>query len=143
MLLPRGSRPGGDRVELSGVNYLALQGSEDHDVVDFAAKRQFQNIKLGEKNVKTAVYFKGGNHSFFNTKWGTYDIGYGLAKYQIDTGKLLDAPDQQTIALAYIDAFLDYTLNDSQKALDFLRSPDARKSTMPKTEYKVATESAQ
>jgi hypothetical protein len=108
--------PGGEPVRLQGIDYLAIQGTWDADVVGFDGEKQWQRVEVSDDTTTTMVYLDRANHTQFNTAWGRYDLGQGLPKHVLNTGGLIDADDQRAIASTYAGAFFRSTLLDDPEA---------------------------
>jgi hypothetical protein len=108
--------PGGEPVRLEGVDYLALQGTWDADVVGFDGEKQWQRVEVEDGTTKTMAYLQRANHTQFNTAWGRYDLGQGLPKHFLNTAGLIDGDDQRAIATTYAGAFFRSTLLDEPRA---------------------------
>jgi dienelactone hydrolase len=120
-------RLAGKRVRLKDVDYLALHGSHDMDVMAFQGQNQLERLDWtdGERHFSAGVYLYGANHGQFNTVWGRRDkddLLFGL----MNTRQIMPAGDQQEAARAYVTAFLEATLNGRDEYLNFVR--DARTS---------------
>jgi len=108
--------PGGEPVRLEGVDYLAIQGTWDADVVGFDGEKQWQRVQVDDDTTKTMVYLQQANHTQFNTTWGRYDLGQGLPKHVLNTGGLIDGNNQRAIASIYASTFFRSTLLDEPDA---------------------------
>jgi hypothetical protein len=108
--------PGGEPVRLEGIDYLAIQGTWDADVVGFDGEKQWQRVETEDDTIKTMVYLQRANHTQFNTAWGQYDLGQGLPKHFLNTAGLIDGDDQRAIATTYASAFFRSTLLDEPEA---------------------------
>lgn len=116
------------------VSYLALQGSQDADVVSLPVGRQYEVTQPGPGGVKALLYIGGADHSQFSTVWGRRDIGNGATKLFLDTGRLIEPGQQRTIASGYVTAFTMTTLlGDDQRAL--LEDYRAGSDWLPRTRY--------
>lgn len=126
--------PAGEKVHLSGVSYLVLQGSHDVDVASFGGSSQYARTTPGEGQIKALLYIGGANHTQFNTLWGRRDIGYGLPKMFLDTVVLIEPDQQRTVASGYVTAFVESTLlGQDQTAL--LKDYRAGSAWLPETRY--------
>lgn len=130
-------RPDDEPTSLVDVNYMVLQGAQDSDVIGFGGLNQFTRTSFsGEsERFKALVYAEGINHTRFNTRWGTYDVGYGLPKHFIDTGLLLPAAQQQRLAQGYANAFLRASLTGDAAARALLEDYQANAHWLPETNY--------
>ncbi|GAB96573.1 dienelactone hydrolase [Kineosphaera limosa] len=100
----------GAKVQLKGVDYLAIQGSHDVDVASFGGLDQLARTTLGRDDLGATLYLGGADHSQFNTLWGRRDLGDGAAKYLIDTGRLITPEQQRAATMEAVSAFLATTL---------------------------------
>jgi hypothetical protein len=108
--------PGGEPVRLAGVDYLAIQGAWDADVVSFDGEKQWQRVEVDDDTTKTMAYVRQANHTQFNTVWGRYDLGQGLPKHVLNARGLIDGDDQRAIASIYASTFFRSTLLDESDA---------------------------
>jgi len=122
-------------IQLTGINYLTLAGTYDADVSTFAGARQYARTKIGPNLVKAAVSIGRGNHTQFNTQWGRYDVGLGLAKHVLDTAGLLSPTQQRQAAKAYISAFLELTIHHRAAARPLFDQTATGMSWLPATTY--------
>lgn len=129
--------PGGEKIQLTDVNYLTLQGSHDADIGSFAGLGQYHRVDLGDQveALKSAVYFYRGDHSQFNTTWGRHDLGKGLNRRFIDTAALLPPPEQQKVAQVFVSAFLETTLHGEQGYRPLFVDAQAGAAWLPDTVY--------
>ncbi|WP_280459248.1 hypothetical protein [Nocardia carnea] len=93
-------------------DFVVLQGAQDADVIGFGGLDQWARVDVGADRLKGAVVMEGLNHAQFNSRWGRYDIGNGLPKHFIDTGRLVPAQQQRRIAAAWALATFRATLGD-------------------------------
>ena len=126
-------RPAGRPVALDGVDYLALAGSADGDVLSFGGADQYRRTTLRAGDFKAAVLVDRANHSQFNTTWGRYDSGYGAARRLLGTKALLAPADERRVAGVFVSAFLDASLRGRRGALRLLRDPGAGGAWLPDT----------
>ncbi|WP_280507407.1 hypothetical protein [Nocardia flavorosea] len=105
-------------VRSADTDYVVLQGAQDADVIGFGGLDQWARVAVGDgvAGLKGAVIVEGLNHAQFNSRWGSYDIGNGLPKHFIDTGRLVSAKQQQHIAAAWALATFRATLGDDPAA---------------------------
>ncbi|WP_106847797.1 alpha/beta hydrolase [Blastococcus sp. Marseille-P5729] len=127
-------QPDGEKVYLSDVSYLVIQGSHDADVASFGGSSQYARTTPGGGQLKALLYVGGANHTQFNTLWGRRDIGYGLPKMFIDTGALIEPEEQRTVALGYVTAFVETTLLDNDQSA-LLEDYRAGSQWLPETRY--------
>ncbi|WP_416865515.1 MAG: hypothetical protein ACMVP2_24505 [Imperialibacter sp.] len=99
------------RMELKGVNFLALQGSLDSDEDSFYGLRQYRRTELTDSTFKTGVLIQGANHGQFNTIWGANDAGPPYS-YLLNKTPLVDGEIQRKTAKVMIGAFLKTALFD-------------------------------
>lgn len=96
---------------LSGVNYLVLQGQHDGDIRFFMGGNVYDRVELspGSGLVKAAVNVALANHGQFNRMWGNADIP-GIWKHLLNRGTLLPVETQERVAKVVLRSFLDLTL---------------------------------
>ena len=131
------------RIELQGVNFLALQGSYDTDEPSFHGLRQFHRTRLkagAERSagalgfrLKAGVVAHRGNHGQFNTTWGMDSGLWGV--FWLNRAPLLAAAEQQRIAQVYVLAFLRATLLGEAAFVPLLRDYRAGAPFLPETRY--------
>lgn len=128
--------PANHAVEIEDVNYLLIHGANDQDVVSLMGEKQYNNVVFSENseesNFKAFVYILGANHGQFNTLWGRYDSWPGYNGY-LNTANHLSAEEQQTIAKAYIRAFLDATMINDMRYANLLKDNTKYMADLPKT----------
>lgn len=124
------------RVEIEGVNFLALQGSYDSDEPAFHGLRQFNRTQLGDDRYrfKTGIYVHGANHGQFNSTWGRKDLGPPGA-WLLNLAPIIPGEDQRQIAKVYIAAFLEATLRNRQDYLPLFRDPRVAADWLPDHAY--------
>ena len=124
------------RVELSDVNFLALQGSYDSDESAFHGLRQFNRIDLSTNvyRFKAGIYIHGANHGQFNSTWGRED-SQPPGSWQLNLAPIIEGEDQRQIAKVYTAAFLAATLQDDSRYLKLFRDPRTAKSWLPNHAY--------
>lgn len=129
-------QPANHAVEIEDVNYLLIHGANDQDVVSLMGEKQYNNVEFtddsGEPHIKAFVYILGANHGRFNTLWGRYDSWPGYNGY-LNTAHHLSDKEQQTIAKAYIRAFLDTTLLKDTRYADLLKDNTKYMASLPDT----------
>jgi dienelactone hydrolase len=130
-------RPADTRTPLTNINYFTIQGSHDSDVSSFHGLNQFDRVRFTGEGAwfKSAVYVYAANHGQFNTRWGQFDTGVGLAKRLANTRALLDPDKQRRIAEVYISAFLDCTLRDVSGFRRLFQDCRYGSKWLPKTVY--------
>lgn len=103
--------PADHPVEIEDVNYLLIQGANDHDIYGYMGMTQYENVTFsGEEDCfKSAFYILDANHGQFNTKWGSYDLQFPYSQW-INVKNLLPEEEQEQIAKTLIKTFLDDTL---------------------------------
>ncbi len=131
--------PCGRAVEPENVNYLLIHGTNDQDVINVMGEKQYANVSFTETDeaaelCKASVYVMGANHGQFNSEWGQWDLSEGMNGF-LNTENFLTASEQQTVARAFIRAFLDLTLNNDGRYSDLLWNADAYREQLPKTVY--------
>ena len=120
----------------NNVNYFVLQGSHDMDMQSYHGARQYQRIKFTDDyfHIKAGLYIWGANHGQFNTVWGRNDVGYpGIALF--NRKQLITEQDQKKIAMVYISAFLEATLNQKYGYLGLFRDWRTGLNWLPKTVF--------
>lgn len=99
------------------INYLAVHGSHDGDVLAFEGLRAFQRTELSARHLaKAAVFVHRGNHGQWNTRWGTDDRGIASRRL-LRLSEYLPARAQRDVARGLITAFLDGTVRDRPGSL--------------------------
>ena len=96
-------RPGGRRLPLENVNYLALHGSSDMQVWSFVGLSQYERVTFTDDEYwfKATLYIYGANHSQFNTTWGRFD--YREPKIKLfDQRSVMPAQEQKQIVQVYV-----------------------------------------
>jgi hypothetical protein len=132
--------PGGVKNRLQDINYLALHGAHDMDVVTFLAARQYERVHFSETASSTDFYFKAGvyvdgaNHGQFNTRWGRKDFSEPLARF-FNLPQLMPAQDQQQIARVYLSAFLETALRGETGYLPLFRDARTASAWLPEGIY--------
>lgn len=128
--------PADHNVSISDVNYLLIQGSNDHDVTTMMGEKQYHNITFTENSAyyKASVYILGANHGQFNSRWGRYDLNEGLSGF-LNTANFISDTDQQKIAKAYIRTFLDDTLFGKKDYADLFVDENLYRGDLPDTLY--------
>jgi hypothetical protein len=129
--------PGGSRIALDDVDYLALQGSDDGDVRSFYATAQYERIawRGGGDHFKAAVYVHHANHGQWNRVWGAYDEPRLPRRLWFNRRPILSAAAQEQVARAYVTAFLDASLKGDRRYLPFLQDHRAGRRWLPDTIY--------
>ncbi len=127
--------PGGARVALDDVDYLALQGSDDGDVRGFPAAAQYERVAFRgpDEHFKAAVYVHHANHGQWNRVWARGDDPRLPRRLWFNTKPLLSAADQERVAKAYVTAFLDASLLGDRRYLPFLEDHRAGRRWLPDT----------
>lgn len=123
------------RVDLTDVNYLALQGSYDSDEASFVGIRQYQRVAYVDTTAyrfKAGVYIHRANHAQFNTAWGRTDAGPPRS-WLLNLEPLLDPADQRQIAQVYTAAFLETTLHQRYEYLPLFQDPRTGAPWLPQT----------
>lgn len=129
--------PVDEKIALRNINYLALQGSLDADVVSFAGLNQFQRIGFSPDQpwFKAAQYIYGANHGQWNSLWDRTDVGEGLAARFIDTAAIMPAEDQRKAAQVMVSAFLEDTLHGQAGYRPLFRDARYGSAWLPDTVY--------
>lgn len=131
------------RIELEGVNFLALQGSYDTDEPSFHGLRQFHRTGwaatadasgglLGFR-LKAGLVAHRGNHGQFNTTWGMDSGLWGM--FWLNRAPLLAPDEQQRVAEVYVSAFLRATLLGEAEFVPLFRDYRAGAPFLPATRY--------
>jgi hypothetical protein len=127
--------PTGRFTTLKNLNYLVIQGADDHDIYMFLGRNQYQqvNFTTGPYYFKTSLYVYNMNHSAFNTVWKNDDS----APYTWfwNNRSLLDKSDQRQIAKVNISAFLDATLKGKTEYISIFKNQRHAAAWLPKTVY--------
>jgi hypothetical protein len=116
---------GGADIELSGVSYLLVRGTQDADVPEDGGSGQYDRVALGagQDALKATIRLVGANHSQFNTEWGSVDHAPPLS-WLVKREGILAAPVQRTATAAAVVAFLEATLGGSDEARQGLLIPE-------------------
>ena len=95
------------------VNYFTLHGSMDGDMTSFMGASQYARDTLSGTTdaFKATLYVKDANHGQFNRAWGRNDMGSPF-DFLLDERPILPPASQEAIALTYLTAFLQATVND-------------------------------
>jgi Chlorophyllase enzyme len=132
-------RPAGAGIALEGIDYLALQGSNDGDVESFQGAEQYDRVKLagpdGGYHFKAAVYVHRANHGQWSTVWAQHDKTRIPKRLYFNRKPLLPAAAQEQVARAYATAFLSASLGADRRYLPFVEDPRAGRSWLPDTIY--------
>lgn len=130
-------QPGGKGIDLEGVNFLALQGTNDADVPYFQGMQQFERLKLtpGSSQFKAGVHIHRANHGQFNSVWGQFDKSVWPRRLFFNRKPLLASADQERVARAYITAFLSATLKGEAGYVRFFQDYRAGRAWLPDTIY--------
>lgn len=137
-------QPAQHEVSLVDVNYLLLQGANDHDTITAMGEKQYNNVTFtGDgKYQKSMLYIAGANHGQFNTLWGRYDFGFPIKPF-LNVASLIPENDQQTILKLYVKTFLDVTLKDDKTNEVLLKDYTQYASVLPKTVYQQTYQTSQ
>jgi hypothetical protein len=129
-------KPGGMRTSLQDVNYLALHGAHDMDVVTYMAARQYERVRFSGDHFKfkAGLYIDGANHGQFNTVWGSKDAPEPLARF-FNLRQLMPPEEQRQIARVYLTAFLEATLHDRRGYLPLFRDARVGSAWLPEGIY--------
>jgi hypothetical protein len=127
--------PAGATVALEGVDYLALQGSNDGDVTSFQGAQQYERVRLGGPGYrfKETVFVHRANHGQWNRVWGRYDKSRFPPRLFFNRRPILAQADQERVARAYLGAFLAVSLGGDERYLPFLRDHRAGRTWLPDT----------
>ncbi|MGI2297871.1 MFS transporter [Paenibacillus sp. GXUN7292] len=129
-------KPAGQSTSLKDLNYLALHGSHDMDVISFSALNQYNRIGFteGSDYFKASVYLYGMNHGQFNTIWGKND-SIGLSNKLYNTKQLITQEEQMEAAKVLISSFLDATLKDNNDYRSVFQDIGYARDWLPNTMY--------
>lgn len=129
-------RPGDRRLPLDDVNYLALHGAHDMDVITFMGARQYARLNFSGDHAyfKAALYIYGANHGQFNRDWGRHDF-FGPAMQLFNLRTLMPAADQEQIAQVALSAFLEAALHGEDGYCALFRDPRSAAAWLPDTLY--------
>ena len=127
--------PSDQSTPIEDVSYLALHGSHDADVADFAGDKQYKRVMFTEPgHLKSSIYIYRANHGQFNTGWGDTDWGR-LSAFLLNREALIDGEDQRKIAKIYISSFLDITLKNDSTYLPLLKDYRRAAQWLPETYF--------
>lgn len=129
-------KPRGQRLPLTDVNYLVLQGAHDMDVVTFMGARPYTRVNFSgdQPYFKAALYIYGANHGQFNRDWGRHDVfGPSIRLYNLRS--LMPAAEQEQIAKVTLSAFLEATLRGAEGYRALFRDPRVAGAWLPDTLY--------
>lgn len=124
------------RLEISDVNFLALQGSYDSDEPAFHGLRQYNRTALGKDayRFKAGLYLHGANHGQFNSIWGREDTSPPYS-WLLNLAPLIPPEEQRQVASVYVSAFLKATLLDANEYLPLFRDPRFGADWLPDLPY--------
>lgn len=128
-------QPAGAPPALSGVDFLALQGSNDGDVETFQGAQQYERVDVRGPafHFKEAVYVHRANHGQWNRVWGRSDKSRFPRRAFFNRRPILAEADQERVARAYLTAFLAVSLRGERGYLPFLRDHRAGRAWLPDT----------
>ncbi len=123
-------------VKMKDVDYLVIQGSQDSDVNTFYGDRHYRRTTFNEREdgFKASVYIEGANHGQFNTDWGDNDTTMPTALL-LNKKDMMDGDEQRQIAMVYVSAFLEASLNEKHEYLPILRDYRTALKWLPDTVY--------
>ncbi len=130
------------RMQLKGVNFLALQGSLDSDEDSFYGLRQYRRTELSDSTFKAGVLIHGANHGQFNTIWGSNDAGPPYS-YLLNKGPLIDGEVQRQTAKVMIGSFLKSAFEDDEAYREVFRNKWSAGQWLPKNNINVVYQDAQ
>ncbi len=135
--------PAQHEVAIHDVNYLMIQGANDHDVSRTMGEKQYQNISFsGEGNyLKSMLYVARANHGQFNTKWGRYDLSFPVNQW-INVKNLIPQSEQQDILKMFSKVFFDVTLKNNKTNERLLTDYQKYSQFLPKTIYQQTYQSS-
>ena len=130
-------QPSGAPTVLEGVDFLALQGSNDGDVETFQGAQQYERVKVKGPgyHLKETVYVHRANHGQWNSVWGHYDKSRFPRRLFFNRRPLLPEADQERVARAYLTAFFAVSLRGDTAYLPFLRDHRAGRRWLPDTVF--------
>jgi dienelactone hydrolase len=126
-------QPRRQKMELSDLNYLVLQGSADSDVRSFQGAMQYDRVTFtaGSDYFKASVYIYGANHGQFNTRWGRIDQTF--SRLFLDRSNIMLAEEQKLVAKVFISSFLEDTLKGRQEYRVLFTEPFRSQTWLPDT----------
>ncbi|MDD5934705.1 MAG: chlorophyllase, partial [Clostridiales bacterium] len=129
-------QPAEHEVSIQDVNYLVLQGANDHDVSIAMGQKQYDNVTFTQDGnyLKSLVYIANANHGQFNTEWGRYDYGYPINDF-LNVANLMEESAQQEILKTFLKTFLDVTLKGDKTDEGLLKDCHMYADSLPKTVY--------
>jgi len=135
--------PAQHEVAIQDVNYLMIQGANDHDVSKTMGEKQYQNISFsGEGDYqKLMLYVARANHGQFNTKWGRYDLAFPVNQW-INVKNLITQSEQQDILKTFSKVFFDVTLKNDKTNETLLSDYQKYSKFLPKTIYQQTYQSS-
>lgn len=99
--------PANQPIKLNGINFLTVHGSHDIDVSGFSGMKIYDNAKIYEGNLKSAIYMGYANHGNFNSKW-KMDTDPPKSWF-LNKAALLSADKQQELLSKVVGEFLKLT----------------------------------
>jgi len=129
-------RPAKSGTRFSNVNYFVIHGSNDMDMQSYHGMRQMQRIKFDDDSYhfKAGLYVFGANHGQFNTGWGRDDVSPpGIAMY--NRKQIMPGDEQEKIAMVFISAFLEATLNDREEYIRLFQDYRSGIEWLPETVF--------
>lgn len=129
-------RPADQGTPIRDVSYLVLHGSHDGDVSSFHGLRQYKRTTFSPDSdgFKAAVYVYRANHGQWNTVWGPNDNGTRSSRI-LDLDALMPPEDQREMALVYVTAFLEATLEGEKRYLPLFADHRVAGGWLPPTMY--------
>jgi dienelactone hydrolase len=127
--------PGGRSIDLDDVSYLALQGANDGDVDYFMGAQQYERVRFTKPSeaFKASVYIHRASHGQWNQSWGRSDKSPFPRRAYFNRKPVMPAADQERIAKAYIDAFLEATLLGKKEYVRLFQDHRAGAAWLPDT----------
>jgi len=124
------------RVQLRDVDFFGIHGSYDADEPAEHGLRQMNRIGYSGKRYgfKAGVYLHGANHGQFNSGWGRYDYGPPGA-WTLNTAPIIPGEEQRAAAAIYLSAFLEASLHEDARFLDYLKDPRTLAQWLPERTY--------
>ena len=124
--------PAGIPTPVQNVNYFTIQGSMDADLRDYHGLRQMRRVEFTDEGFHFAagLYVHGANHGQFNQSWGKFDIDYP-SYLMLNRKAIIPAVDQEQIALVYLTAFVEESVNPGAGYVDLFKDYRRGKEWLP------------
>ncbi|MDX5475767.1 MAG: hypothetical protein LPK00_09565 [Bacillaceae bacterium] len=133
-------QPGGKPTELTNVNYLTFQGSNDTDHTTFNGMRQYEKVRFTDDfdGFKSSIYIYGGNHGQFNSSWETDRTA--PYSWMVNRKEVMQPDMQRRITQFYILTFLEATLKDKQSYRQYFSNKESASEYIPTDVLRVRFE---